>query len=242
MSADVVTALPLFYRSIEPLNRDVHRGYGLAMEAPYAFARSSHLLPAVVDEFPVACAELPIVFIQEADGSAPVFLTGVKPGENVFVAGDGTWTGRYVPAYLRRFPFILGEVPGGEPLICLDSEAGIVRKHAEPGRDHLLFTVDGGESPELTGRIRLVADYAQAATRTQAFTALLRDHKLLQPITVQTNRNGAGNAIHGLLAVDENALNALSDEAFLTLRAANALSAIYMHLVSLRSIERLGMP
>ncbi|MDR3463677.1 MAG: hypothetical protein P4L76_15310 [Beijerinckiaceae bacterium] len=34
MSADLVTALPLFYRSIEPLNRDVHRDYGLAMEAP----------------------------------------------------------------------------------------------------------------------------------------------------------------------------------------------------------------
>ena len=114
---------PLFYRSVVPLHRETHRGLGLAAVPSFAFAAASHLIPAVVDEFSAACAELPILFAPDVEGASPAFLTGLTPGCNAFVRADGSWAASYVPAYLRRYPFILGEVPNAEPLVCLDDHA-----------------------------------------------------------------------------------------------------------------------
>ena len=230
--------LPLFYRSVVPLDRETHREFGLAAMPSYAFAAASHLIPAVVDEFPAACAALPIVFTLDATGASPVFLAGLTPGRNAYVRADGSWAAAYVPAYLRRYPFILGEVPNAEPLICLDDKADTLDKDSGEGRVPL-FTSDGGDTDWLVERIRLVTEYTTAAKRTQAMSKVLADLKLLQPITVQNTTDGASSAIHGLLAVSEPALTALSDADFLRLRADGTLAAIYTHLVSLRAIERM---
>ncbi|KQQ26389.1 hypothetical protein ASF53_20855 [Methylobacterium sp. Leaf123] len=48
-----MTTLPLFYRA-------VHRTWHLAHPQRFGFARGSHLVPAVVDEFGPACRHLPI--------------------------------------------------------------------------------------------------------------------------------------------------------------------------------------
>jgi hypothetical protein len=231
--------MPLFYRSIIPLNCDIHRAYGLSSEKPYAFAASSHLVPAVIDEFPAACADIPILFATDADGPAPVFLCGLAPGGNVFVTADGGWAAPYVPAYLRRYPFILGEVKGAEPLICFDNKSPVLRPEADD-RTMSLFKPDGGDSDRLAECIKLVGDYAASAKRTQALSKALQELKLLQPITIQNTNSGRGNAIHGLLAVNEPAFNALPDKDFLRLRTDGMLAAIYTHLVSLRAIDRLS--
>ncbi len=230
---------PLFYRAVVPLNRDTHRSLRLDPEPNYAFAAASHLIPAVVDEFPAACAELPIVFVIDAEGASPVFLKGLTPGRNAMVGAGGRWSSSHVPAYLRRYPFILGEVPGADPLVCLDDQAENVGTDITSPTRQLLFNPDGSDTAWLAERIRLVTDYAVAAKRTQAMSKVLLDFKLLQPITVQRTDAGASSAIHGLLAVSEPALNALADADFLRLRADGVLAAIYTHLVSLRAIERI---
>jgi hypothetical protein len=102
-----------------------------------------------------------------------------------------------------------------------------------------LFDDNGADAPALAERIKLTIDYADAAQCTQAFCKSLQDHKLLQPITIQTKTGDASSAIHGLMAVSEEALASLPDDAFLALRRSGALAPVYMHLVSLRAIERL---
>lgn len=76
--------------------------------------------PAVIDEFVVASRHLPIVFVPTASKPTPVFLLGAQPGENRHVDPAGAWTGGYVPAYVRRYPFIIGDNAGAEPLVCID--------------------------------------------------------------------------------------------------------------------------
>lgn len=90
--------LPLFYRSVVPLDRACHRALAVPAVQSYGFAASSHLLPAVADEFASARAGLPILFVPDAEGVSPVFLVGTTPGRNGFVAADGKWTCPYVPA------------------------------------------------------------------------------------------------------------------------------------------------
>ena len=226
---------PLFYQAIVPLNRDTHRQLRLARSAPCAFAAGSHLIPAVMDEFPSACGDLPILYAINADGPSPVFLTSLTPGHNSFVTALGTWSGLYVPAYVRRYPIILGDVAGADSLICIDEQSTLWRVGDGSAA---LFHADGSPAAPLAERIQLVTDFAASAKRTQAMGQLLLELRLLKPVTIQTK--SAVGTIDGLLRIDEAALNALSSADFLRLRADGMLGAIYTHLVSLRAIDRLS--
>lgn len=229
--------LPLFYRSVVPLNRDGHRTLRLAEPARFGFARDAHLIPAVIDEFAAACRHLPILFLPEGPVPTPVFITGFRPGRSMLVDANGAWTGRYLPAYLRRYPFILGEVADADPLVCLDEAAeGLDGSGGEAGVP--LFGPEGGDTPLLTERITLTRDYADAAQRTAAFGQILQDLALLRPVTIQGRdpETGDTHTLHGAQGVDEAALADLPDADLLRLRREGWLSPLYAHLVSLQAI------
>src|ERR1700749_3471534 len=100
---------PLFYQNIVPLDRARHRDLRLVRDnKPVAFAATSHIIPAVVDEFVAAARFLPILFIPAAPHPSPVFLVGTRTGQNLLVDNEGKWIDPYVPAFVRRYPFMLG--------------------------------------------------------------------------------------------------------------------------------------
>jgi hypothetical protein len=228
---------PLFYQSIAPLNRERHRKLRFNQTAaPYAFAAQTHVIPAVIDEFATASRRLPIVFLPASPLPSSVFLVGLRPGENVFVDAGGNWTGDYIPAFARRYPFMLGEIERGGPVICIDEKfANLSEKAGEK-----LFAEDGGETAFLKDQIKLVNDYFAAAKRTDVLLKALNDLQLLRPVTIESKLPlGSSSILHGFLTVDEIKLNALGDEDFLRLRKEGLLPAIYAHLLSLSSVEKL---
>lgn len=232
-----MTDLPLFYRSVVPLNRDNHRSLRLAEPVRFGFARHTHLIPAVVDEFAAACRHLLILFLSEGPVPTPVFVTGFRPGQSMLVDADSAWTGRYLPAYLRRYPFILGEVADADPFVCLDEAAECLDSSGgEAGLP--LFGADGGDTPLLAERIALTRDYADAARRTAAFGQILQEFTLLRPVTVQGRdpETGDTHTLHGARGVDETALAELPDSDLLRLRREGWLAPLYAHLVSLQAI------
>lgn len=232
--------LPLFYRSIEPLNSEAHRQHRLRADGPlYGFAAHSYLLPAVVDEFASAARSLAIMFAPSGKRFAPVFLCGLRPGSNLFIDRDGEWTGGYVPAYLRRYPFMLGEREGADPVVCIDVAYPGFAPGAEGTR---LFEDDGASSPQLTAMIQLVTDYALAAKRTEALCEFLSEHDLFKSVTVDVSQGAdrQSASIHGLSIIDEEKLAALSDEVFANLRKRGLLGPIYAHLFSVGSTQALA--
>lgn len=231
---------PLFYTSVVPLNRERHRALKLiSPDKPYAFAAKTHMIPALVEEFGVAGRHLPIVFLPGATQLTPIFLVGLQPGRNSFVADDGTWTGTYLPAFMRRYPFIIGEPEGGEPIICIDE--GSERLSNDSGER--LFTDEGTDTPLLADRIKFANDYATAAKLTERLSSRIREYDLLRPISIEAKSNGQASAVvHGLFAIDEAKLAELSDDRFLQLRKDRLLGPIYAHLVSLAAVDKLGAP
>lgn len=235
-----MTNNPLFYATIVPLNRDAHRGLHMpASEARFGFAAASHIVPAVVDEFVAGGRHLPIVFIPCAGAPSAVFLLGLRPGENRFVAADGRWSGDYVPAYLRRYPFIIGEVADAQPLVCLDeSYAGLRDAIGER-----LFLESGEESPALKGAVQLMNEYMVAAKRNDVFVALLQKLDLFQVVTIDVRTAGQETrTLHGAMMINAAKLAALNDDDFLQLRQQGYLPGIYAHLSSLAGIDRLRPP
>ncbi|EHH09192.1 SapC family protein [Mesorhizobium amorphae] len=132
--------MPLFYSRPEALNPVRHGSLGLTARADFDFARSAHAIPVVASEMPAAMRSYPIVFI--GAGKAPVIITGLRQNENLFVDADGRWTEpHYVPAYVRRYPFVLADetTTTGRLTLCVD-------RASERVVDQLLapFREDGG--------------------------------------------------------------------------------------------------
>jgi hypothetical protein len=229
---------PLFYQNIVPLDRARHRDLRLVRDKkPFAFAATSHIIPAVVDEFASAARFMPIVFIPAAPHPSPVFLVGARTGQNLYVDGDGKWIDPYVPAFVRRYPFMLGTSEAASSVICIDDKYEGLR---QKGAGDRLFAEDGADTPLLQECARLTETYFAAAKRTETFLETLAALQLLRSVTIEIRtESGASTALHGFLTIDETRLNALPDANFLKLRADGFLSAIYAHLFSLTAVDRL---
>lgn len=230
-------ASPLFYQSIIPLNRESHRDMMIVdKEARYGFARKTHVIPAVIDEFTTAFSHLPIVFAPASPFPTPVFLVGVRPSQNLLVDDDGRWTAGYIPAFIRRYPFMRGAVNSKPPITCVDEKSDLFNREL----GSRLFDENGSDTPVLKKYIELVDGYYISARRTEEFLGVINELDLLRQVTIEAKIGGGNSAIvHGFLTVDEEKLNALPQSDFLRLRAGGFLSAIYAHLFSLRSVDLL---
>jgi hypothetical protein len=235
-----MSELPLFYSSILPLDSDAHRQHRVvAGPQPFAFASRAHLIPAVVDEFAAAARELPILFAPAGARHASVFLCGLKPGQNVFVDADGRWNGSYLPDYLRRYPFMLGERDGADPVVCIDGGFAGFQAGEEGQR---LFDEAGAVTPELAAMVALVKDFAVSARRTDLLCERLAALSLLKSVTIDLQApDGQSASIHGLSIVDEAKFAALSAEDFAGLREGGLIGPIYAHLFSIGAAQSLAL-
>lgn len=230
------TSSVLFYNNIVPLNRDQHRGFRVdAGVNRFGYARNSHVIPALVDEFVAAGINLPILFTVGAPDLVPVFLVGLRTNVNALVDETGSWNGDYIPAFVRRYPFIIGEVPGSEPLACIDETATIQSDTSAP-----MFEEDGKETPALIERIQFANEYFRAADRNTGFVKMLTELGLFRTVSIDVKlASGEALSIQGFMTVDAEKLQNLSDEDFGKLRAAGYLAPIYAHLASLGCVERI---
>jgi hypothetical protein len=230
-------ANPLFYERVVPLDSVAHRALRLRPAAqPFAFAAGANLIPALLDEFGTAAPYMPVAFLPGVDKPAAVFVAGVKPGKNVFV-DNGRWTGGYLPAYLRRYPFIMGDVPSGPPVLCMDEAFGAL------GNDEgeRLFSETGEPEPTLSSALALAEGYRQGALRTEQFCATLQRLKLLRSVTLDARLDGGeSTVVHGLMVVDEDAFHGLGVEDLHELQQQRFLRPIFEHLTSLAAISLLS--
>ena len=227
---------PLFYRTIVPLDRERHRLARLDRpRRPFGFAERTQFIPAVAEEFTAACRDLAILFLPGTGRPNAVFVVGLSAGQNLLVTAEGEWAAAYVPAFLRRYPFIRGDVEGGEPIVCIDqSYEGLNQERGEP------FFEEAGHTPFLEQQVGLVNAYFDASQRSEEFCDLLLSLDLFKSVTIDVKSSGSSTAVHGLLAVDEEKLNMLPARDFERLRKAGALAPIYAHLISMGSIGRLS--
>lgn len=231
-------ANPLFYNQVTPLNSEEHRNLRLKPAGkPFGFAREANLVPALIEEFSASVTQMPVAFLPGAKHPSAVFVTGVAPGKNLFISDEGHWTGNYVPAYLRRYPFIMGDVPNADPVLCIDTSfEGL---NAKDGAR--LFNKAGEIEEPVQQALGLAENYRISAQRTEAFCARLQELELFRTVTLDAKLdNGQSTVVHGLMIVDEGALEALSSDVLAGLAKDGFLKPIYAHLLSLPSLEGLA--
>lgn len=203
----------------------------------YAAGLNTAILGAV--ELVPASHDYPIVFAPGQDGRLmPQALLGVREGENLFVDAVGRWQpGCYLPAYVRRYPFIPARRDSGELDVCVDD-----RCLSESGAEgEVLFDAAGEATPLLGQILALLSDFDHQARLAEAFARRLDALGLLVERAVRLDmRNGQSWAVDGFRVVDEVRLDALDDKTWLELRAGGHIKLVMAHLMSLRNLG--GLP
>jgi hypothetical protein len=177
---------------------------------------------------------MPIVF-SVGDDAIPLALMGLNEGVNVFMGDDGklTETNFYVPAYVRRYPYMLARLrPDAEELsLCFDptSEALGAYDDGEP-----LF--ENGQPSQVTKAILDFAEqFEQAGARTQAFMNELREQELLMDgeVTIQIDENQQPFVYRGFQMINEEKLAGLRGDQLRKMSQSGMLPLLYAHLFSL---------
>lgn len=229
----------MFYKKPIAIHRETHRDLRLKLQASgFSYAASTNSIPLAAVEFANACHDYPIVFVtDDKDGGMPVALTGLRENENLFVSAEGKWEDAYIPAFVRRYPFVLQGDEGDKELgVLIDAEAD--GYGAQDGER--LFSEDGTDTTMLTGMLQLLNDYRAYTHQTSIFVKQLRKLDLLIPRVVNAvTQQGAGITMDGFSVVDETRLNALNDADLLALARSGQLAGIYAHMISLANIQPL---
>ena len=225
--------LPLLYKRLEPLSRERHADLRLRRPDDFTFARKAGVAPLTLTEFAAAAQYYPIVFLQGPGGKLPmpVAIMGSRPEENLYVDAAGRWrSGYYVPAYLRRFPFITGDgAKPGQAVVFVDVDSDKL----SPSDGRALFAK--GEATEFTkGAVELCQRYHQAAALTERFCAAIDAAGVLTDRRIEAkDQTGAKLAWRGIKAVDQEKLTKVDGKEFLAWRDRNWLAPIYLHQFSM---------
>lgn len=237
------------YREPVLVDSVLHRHKKLLPLTDFSIAGGMHAVFITATEFPQAALDFPLVFINVGDAGAsadatqadrtlltPIALLGLSADENLHV-DNGRWTGRYVPAFIRRFPFIAAAVDGADaPGVFVDAGwPGFNDTAGEP-----LFTEDGKPAETLTRAMEFLERFEQEAQRTSQFCARLAELDLLKEMQADaTLPTGDVVRVDGFLAVDETKLLALPDAVVLELHRNGILTLLHAHLMSLANLRYL---
>ncbi|UZD59733.1 SapC family protein [Shewanella algae] len=220
-----------------PLNNGAHKALKVTPGIDFSEFEKHHMLPLLVQEFLPAATSFPIIFAKNSQSGdfQPVAITSLKPESNCFIK-DNSWTRRYLPMQCRMQPFAAGDSSQENVLIGIDVNS----KHVSEDKGEALFTETGEQTEFLKNRIEFIGNLIEYREITKQFVKTLTSHELLQPKTLTvTNKQGEKSNIDGLYIVDEQKLNALSDEVKLEFAKRGVYSPVYAHLCSLNQIDLL---
>jgi SapC len=221
--------LPLFYKNPQPLEPVRHAKAGLSPKNNFGFSRITNAVALTMTEFSSAAFNYPIVFSTTAP-VVPFAVLGIRDNENLFVDAQGQWReNAYIPAYVRRYPFIFSEVPNTDRLVlCVDESA----EHYESPSTQPFF-IDGKPSDNLTRALQFSEQFHAQLDETRRFCAWLEENKMLEEKFARADMaSGESYTMRGFRVVSSEKMNTLTDVQILELHKKGWLALLYFHLQS----------
>jgi len=236
-SAPQKPSLPLFYKDMVPLNKEAHTSWSTRQTDKVTWLADHHAIPLTVEEFPSAQRFYPIVFSAGSE-PIPLALMGMNEGVNVFVDADGSVPNPvYMPAYARRYPFILAKLtPDAEELsLCFDPTSNLVGEFD----DGTPLFENNEPSESCMATLKFCEQFEIAGGKTANFMNEIRKHELLidGELSVQIDDSSGPFVYRGFQMIDENKLRDVRGDVLRSWNQSGLLPLIYAHLFSLELVR-----
>lgn len=237
---------PELHKEPAVLDRILHRQLRLLESAsPLKVASTMNSAFVTAAEFGDACKDHPLLFLRagtrdDKPQAVPVAVMGLEKNENLFVETDAQgqlrWSGRYMPAYLRAYPFTMAQVAEGQWAVCVDrSFDGFSETEGRP-----LFDDKGEPTPLMRDMQAFVEQLEAEIERTRQACERLLELNLLQDKRFDaTLPDGSPLVLEGFLAVNEERLAALSDAEVAELHRNGLLGVLMAHQISMGNMRSL---
>ena len=224
----------MFYNRPEPVRAESHAGVSIRPELDFSFAAHVNTVPVTLPEFMMVARHYPIMFL--GPELVPTAALGFNPQLNLFVNANGEWAiGQYVPAYVRRYPFILLGAEGSDLLhLGFDGVAVSGKPGARP-----LFE-NGEQSATTKEAVEMCEQFHQAYAFTRDFSKALLDAGIIEERQLEIETSpGQKVKIGSFKRVSEEKFRLLPDATVLDWFKKGYMYGIYFHLQSMNNWELL---
>jgi len=219
----------MLFKNPAPLSFEVHKEYLFNASSGWEFASSASVVPVSVSEATKIAREYPLLF-PRAKNMMPLALLGLEQGVNYHIDPSGRWRGRYIPAHVRRYPFMLGKQ--GE--LMIDETA----PHLGHAAGQPLFTDTGDFSDEAQRAKRVLDNLQKDFQATASLVNQIEEAGILVERDFRAEpRNRNPLVINGFRGADTEKIMGLSAETLKSLMQTGALLLLHAHWISLTNLK-----
>lgn len=225
---------------IVPVKKETHQNTKVAATRTLSHLENQHIIPVTAREFAQAQTSYPLIIVKEPETERyrAIAMLGLEVGENLYYAKE-KWQGIYVPQGVSMVPFALGLDPEKEKTLtaCIDEDSEYVGEDKE----NALFDADGNETDYLKSIQEALGRLYENEVATEGFIKELLDNDLLMELELQiTFNNNDNKKLVGLFGINEQKLQALSDEKVIDFHKRGLFIPIHAMLGSVGQIHRLA--
>lgn len=226
------------YEKVVPVSSQRHKDWSVKTGSGYTYAQETNSVPLIAVEFPVAALEYAIVFAGE-DKVMPLAVLGVRNQENLYLKDDGGWEAKYVPAFLRQYPFVFSSMEDGKKFaLCIDEDFDGFN---QDGLGERLFDANGEQTQYLKNVMEFLKKEQTEFQRTRLFCDKIKELDLLEPMAAQfTSKEGQKIRLGGFQAISRKKLVEVPGDKLSELAKSGILELIYLHLNSLNHVRTLA--
>lgn len=224
------------------LNNADHQDLKIITERSAKYGDDVMFAVTFPQEFRDIQACYPILFHRDdQDNFYPLALFGFEKKENLFL-DESRWNASYVPAMIRREPFMIGfqesKEGGAEQTRMMSLDMDHPRVSQETGER--LFQPLGGRTPYLEDVANLLETIYHGHEQSKDFVKALQEHDLIESVTIDiTLDDGSRNQLLGFYAINEEKVQELPGATLESFSKQGFLAPIFMALASMNNMRTL---
>ena len=231
----------MFYKDPQPLTKERFGKSGVVqISKPFTYMADQHFVPLTASEFGSAAGSYPIIFAGE--NKTVLAVMGIRAGENLFVEDGQFNQDFYLPAFARRYPFVLaGDKANDRFVVCVDASAECVSdknlsQNFFEGDDTSAYTKEAFE---------FLQNFERDRQATEAMVEEFKKHDLFENKEMNfqgVNADGSPapkQKIADYFAVTEDRLRTLDEKTLKSFNDRGFLAVAHAHMVSLGNWQRL---
>lgn len=224
------------YKKVEILDKTKDKSLRVNLIKDYEYAKELTNSPITIGEFTEAKNSLPIVFIKNDDEYGAIVILGLN-SKNKFVEENNSWkSNSYIPAFVRRYPFVFATVKD-KLALALDKDCSSINKKSGQS----LFTKEGEPTQYTTNVMEFMESYQKDAKLTSQIAKELDDLGVLEEAQLNIGSGKEAKIFNGFKRVNEEKLNALSNEVLSNMVRNGGYKIILAHLESLANFKTLAI-